>query len=215
MRSLGCSRSPRPSPLRTRCCDPLLRPRSPARQGAASVLAGVVGVGVVTVVRFKAPFRPLPIPESACRSIGVLRGGRELVQVGAVTFSLRRRKRGTEVSFCMPIDGGAFTWSASLLHDKWFKNFAEARQWAKAHLAQHGQEAVETTKRQRPRARGDDAKLLRSGGCSERWLSSDVPTLWAEAMMRCRHPAGYCGSDGYCHNGDCDMRMDATAGDSA
>lgn len=165
------------------------------------------------VARLRQPFRPLPIPESACRIIGVLRGGREPVAVGAVTFSLRRRKCGTEVLFCMPTDGGALTWSASLLLDKWPASFAEARQWVSAYLAQHGQEAVETFrhKKRAPRAKGADAKLLRAGGCSERWLSSDVPALWAEAMLRCQHAAGHCGSDGYCHYGDCDMLMDGAA----
>ena len=158
------------------------------------------------VVSFKAPFRPLPIPKSACRVIGVL-SGRDLRAIGAVTFSLKRRRGAVDVLFCMPTETGAFTWNASLMMAKQFASFAEARAWVAEYAAQHGQEIEEKKKPQMARPRGEDAKLLRSGGCAERWLASDVPTLWAEAMVRCKHPAGYCGSDGYCHYGDCDMLM--------
>lgn len=33
----------------------------------------------------------------------------------------------------------------------------------------------------------------------ESWLRSDEPDEWAAAMMCCRHPGAFCGSDGYCH----------------
>lgn len=29
---------------------------------------------------------------------------------------------------------------------------------------------------------------------------------WAAAAAVCRHPAGFCGADGYCHYGDCFRR---------
>lgn len=36
------------------------------------------------------------------------------------------------------------------------------------------------------------------------WLSSDDPARFADAMMKCRHPGGYCAADGRCHlAGDC------------
>ena len=37
----------------------------------------------------------------------------------------------------------------------------------------------------------------------ENWLKSEDNEKWAEAMMKCKHPAGFCGQDGYCHYGDC------------
>lgn len=37
----------------------------------------------------------------------------------------------------------------------------------------------------------------------EAWLRG-TDEQWAEAMMRCQHPAGFCGQDGFCHfDGDC------------
>lgn len=36
------------------------------------------------------------------------------------------------------------------------------------------------------------------------WLESGSDDEWAAAMVLCRHSAGHCGADGYCHrDGDC------------
>lgn len=48
----------------------------------------------------------------------------------------------------------------------------------------------------------------------ESWLRSDDPHKWADAMVICRHPAGLCGTDGWCHYGDCFRRPPAPAAES-
>lgn len=95
--------------------------------------------------------------------------------------------------------------------DVWLPNFATARRWVAAYAVRHGQIIAETKKTRIAKAVGIDRKALRSGQCHESWLSSDIPELWAEAMVRCQHPAGFCGSDGYCHYGTCGMVADAAA----
>lgn len=45
----------------------------------------------------------------------------------------------------------------------------------------------------------------------ESWLRSTDDDKWAAAMVACRHPAGFCGADGYCHYGDCFKRQTSVA----
>src|SRR5262249_23082496 len=87
------------------------------------------------------------------------------------------------------------------------KNFTAARQWVIAWADRHGMSLEEKGKKRYPRASHQDNAIFKAGDCRESWLSSDVPKLWAEAMVRCQHPAGYCGGDGFCHYGDCAMQM--------
>jgi hypothetical protein len=91
-----------------------------------------------------------------------------------------------------------------------FANTAEARKWAATFLARHRLDIPERPKHDKPpmrQPRGDDRKAYRAGDVHEAWLESDVPVLWAAAMVRCQHPGGFCGADGYCHYGDCSMTM--------
>lgn len=42
------------------------------------------------------------------------------------------------------------------------------------------------------------------GAPRESWLRSEDPEKFAEAMMRCKHPGGFCAQDGFCHrDGKC------------
>ena len=43
----------------------------------------------------------------------------------------------------------------------------------------------------------------------ESWMRSEDHEQWAAAMARCEHPAAYCGSDGFCHYGNCFASRDA------
>lgn len=39
---------------------------------------------------------------------------------------------------------------------------------------------------------------------TQRWLRSDDPEKFAQAMLKCQHHAAYCAQDGMCHlGGDC------------
>lgn len=155
--------------------------------------------------RLKRQRRPFPIPDSACTIINAT--GRDFVQY-EVQFSLRRSGRGTDVMFIVPAGPlKSFTWNVSYLVEHPLSSFAEARRWAHAYAAGYGQTVVEVVKQRRRPVPGPEGKALRAGACREAWLDSDTPELWAEAMMRCQHPGGYCGADGYCHYGDCDMEM--------
>ena len=151
------------------------------------------------------PFRrkrqPFPIPEIACVIIGAM-GGDLPARYGA-RFSLRRRKAGVEVMFNVP----GFTWNVTHLEGVTLPNFAAARAWVHAYAARFGQTVVEVVNPRTARPAGKAAKALKAGECHEAWLASDIPALWAEAMVRCQHPAGFCGEDGYCHYGDCAMQM--------
>jgi hypothetical protein len=149
----------------------------------------------------------LPIPDSACSIIGAL-GLFAPDTIGRVAFSLRRRKGGTEIWMHAPQSGGlAFSWNLSVMLDIHPPSFREARSFVLAYGARHGQLLEERRKERIKRATGQDRIILKNGGCREEWLKSDVPTLWAEAMMRCGHAGGFCGQDGYCHLGNCDMEM--------
>lgn len=164
------------------------------------------------VLAFRAKRRGLPIPESACRVLGDFGHGIPDTRRD-VTFHLRRSKRGVDMKLAVVGRSIAFTWSLSLLENVWPATYADARAWLATYAARHGQVFTEVDPRRPPakRATGDDAKLLKSGGCREAWLRSDVPTLWAEAMVRCRSAAADCGAKGFCDFGDCDMEMDPPA----
>ena len=150
--------------------------------------------------------RPFPIPASACRIIGDLGGDTE--QVGQVRFALTRSNGRAQIMFCVATgSGNTFSWNVTSLLGLEHETFAEARRWAHAYAAGYGHLIEEVVKPRKQRVTGEDGKALRVGRCKEAWLSSAVPDLWAEAMVRCKHPGGYCGEDGYCHYRDCDMEM--------
>lgn len=99
-------------------------------------------------------------------------------------------------------------WSLNEAVGKWPETFQEARLLVQQIAASHGyQPFKEIVKDRMKRSTGDDGKAFKAGECREEWLSSDVPELWAEAMTRCQHAGGYCGQDGFCHYGDCNMTM--------
>ena len=151
----------------------------------------------------------LLIPQNACRIISALGGS--LPNVGRYRFSLRTTKQGVLVMFHVTTDEAtAFSYNVSHMVGHYPPNFKEARKWVAGYLARYGQSAMEIVneKRQMPRMRGDDAKLFKAGGCKEVWLRSDVPTLFAQAAVRCQHAGGFCIQDGYCHYGDCEMDME-------
>lgn len=156
--------------------------------------------------------RPLPIPASACEIISAF-ALREPNTLMGVQFSLRRRKEGTEVTLSASVGQfRAFNWNLSHMLDHYPPSFAAARKWVAAYAAGYGQ-VVEEAPPSRPRMKrpvGNDRKLLKAGGCRESWLASDVPELWAEAVVRCQHAGGYCGQDGFCHFGDCAMEMNVS-----
>lgn len=104
---------------------------------------------------------------------------------------------------------GAFSWSVSHYEKVNPPSFAAARQWVAAYAARFGDVVAEAPPTRPPMKRptGIDAKLLKAGGCREAWLASDVPALFAEAMVRCHHAGAYCATDGFCHFGDCNMEM--------
>lgn len=125
-----------------------------------------------------------------------------------MTFRLKTRRRGVEM-WLVTQDVNKFSWNLSAHENVWPANFTEARAYIARYAARYGQDILEAEP-DRPRmkrATGDDARLLKAGGCREAWLDSDVPALWSEAMMRCGHAGGYCGQDGHCHYGNCDMEM--------
>ena len=152
--------------------------------------------------------KPFPIPASACRVIGSL--GLRAADLYRVSFKLKRCKRGVEIWFSAPTGPNTlFQWNASQLNDVWPLSFTEARRWVHAYAAGLGQ-IVEEVKPP-PRLKmptGEDRKLFKAGGCKEAWLRSDVPHLWAEAVIRCQHAGSFCGQDGFCHLEVCDMEMD-------
>lgn len=148
--------------------------------------------------------QPIPIPASATKIIGML-GGDSAVPgtMVNVKFRLRRIKAGVEVFLSVP----GFSWNLSHMEGRWLASFAEARAWVAAYAARYGQTFDEVVRERQKAATGDDRKFLKAGGCREAWLASDVPELWAEAQVRCQHAGAFCGQDGYCHLGGCDMEM--------
>lgn len=153
--------------------------------------------------------RSFPIPESACRIIGELGG--TVDQIGKPRFSLSRCNKAAQIMFVIQASGGnAFSWNVTSLLSLHHESYAEARKWAHAYAAGYGHVIEEVVKPRKERPIGADGKAFRIGQCKEEWLASTVPDLWAEAMVRCKHPAGFCGQDGYCHYGDCDMEMVAS-----
>lgn len=164
--------------------------------------------GVAQVRALKRPRKPFPVPQSACVVIGIMGGEIPSSAYNPVTFRLRQRRSGVEIMFRVRTGADtAFSWNVTHLEGRVFRTFKEARSWVRAYAARYGQSVTEVVKERAKRASGEDAKLLRAGGCREAWLESDVPALWAEAQMRCQHPGGFCGADGFCHYGDCDMVM--------
>jgi hypothetical protein len=110
--------------------------------------------------------------------------------------------------FTVPVnDQCAFSWNVTTQLNLNHRTFAEARRWVHAYAAGYGRKVEEVVKPRKKSPTGNDAKVFRAGGCKEQWLSSDIPDLWAEAMVRCQHPGGHCGQDGFCHYGDCKMEM--------
>lgn len=149
--------------------------------------------------------KPLPIPWVVTR---IYRSGfvPPVSEFTPVKFSLH--KIGQPSRTDIRVHMGLQSWSLSAALNRYPKTFNEARLVVQQVAASHGYEAFEEIKRVRvPRARGGDRRVLRDGGCREAWLGSVVPELWAEAMVRCKHAGGFCGQDGYCHFGDCNMEM--------
>lgn len=153
-------------------------------------------------------WRPFPIHGSAFQVARDLFGG-TMRQVGPVSFRLRRIHEGTVIFFTVAMDcTPAFTWNVSNLLGIYPKSFQDARKWVRAYAAGYGQSIVETRPDREKQPTGADGKLLKSGGCKESWLDSEIPKLFAEAATRCQHGAGFCLQDGYCHYGECNMEMD-------
>ena len=121
-------------------------------------------------------------------------------------FALRRRRRGAEVWL---ISDTGLRVNLSMRLDEYPRDFAAARVWVRQLEIRHGLHLDEEPSKRIDRIRmaPEDRALYRAGRAAERWLTSDDPRLYAEAMMRCKHPAGFCSADGYCHLGACDMEM--------
>ncbi len=141
--------------------------------------------------------RPLPIPPSACKTLGAF--GLHIDRGAAARFRLRRRKGEAEVWMHL----GNFQWSLNITEDVHPKTFAEARKVVAAYAWKHGQAIEEIRAEAPPRGTKADYALAKVGGAKEEWLASDVPALFAEAMMKCEHSGGHCAYDGYCHYGGC------------
>lgn len=117
-----------------------------------------------------------------------------------------RRERSVEVWLWTEDKHGLNLSSVKNIH---LSTEREARDYIKVFATGSGLHLTELISEEKkcPRPGREDAALLRQGIVKEEWLASDVPTLWAEAMVRCQHPAGFCGQDGFCHYGDCKMEM--------
>lgn len=122
-------------------------------------------------------------------------------------FKLKRRRQGVEVW----LTNGLLSVNLSNVTRVWPSTFKEARRWVAAWLAGYGRTATEATKKPRAKVHIVERRLACAGTCREAWLSSEDPTLFAEAMMRCQHPGAFCASDGFCHYGDCNMEMNSKA----
>lgn len=143
-------------------------------------------------------------------------GADEPVTMVGVRFNMRRRRNQVELWFhAQSTREMSFSWNVTKQAGATLKTFAEARLWASAYAARYGQTVTEIKEERIRRAVGADRKMFKAGRCLEAWLSSDVPELAAEAMMRCKHAAGFCWQDGFCHRGTCDMDMIATDPPSA
>lgn len=153
--------------------------------------------------------RPLPMPVLVTKIIsdaGPIFGFSAPSEFDTVSFSLRKAGRPSKTVIYLHC--AAQMWSLSAAIDRYPKTFSDARILVQQIAAKHGHEPLEEiTKPRMPQARGDDRRTLKDGGCLEAWLSSDIPELWAESMMRCQHPGGFCGQDGFCYYGDCDMKL--------
>lgn len=143
----------------------------------------------------RGPCRQLPIPKSATRILGQF--GLEVPNGYGASFSLRRSKNGPRAT--LHVEG--FSWCLRLPEN--VKSFSAAREYITAYGLRYGQQISERRKPKSPRGAERDYERLRSGHIQEDWLKSDVPALYAAAMLRCKHPAGYCSEDGFCHYEDC------------
>jgi len=145
--------------------------------------------------------KPLPRPAMMTRMYGAL-GLSAPSEFTPVRYRLERRRRYALIY----LHQGNQMWSLNDAIGRNPKTYAEARKLVQQIAATHGYPPLEEiTKDRKKVAPLEDRRLLKAGVCKESWLSSDYPELWAEAMMRCQHPGGHCGQDGYCHMGDCDM----------
>lgn len=149
---------------------------------------------------------PIPIPDGATKIVNALGGDIPSTLVN-VKMRLRRLRKGTEIM----LSAQGFSWNLSYFEGNWPSSFKEARKWAQAYAARYGQTFEEIVPERPPIGSKADRKLLKTGGCREEWLRSDVPALFAEAAVRCQHAGAFCMSDGYCHFGDCDMLMEPIA----
>ena len=160
------------------------------------------------VTRFRSMRRkPLPMPAIVTKiyGAGIAAAPSEFSEV---TFSLRRSKSGPLIY----LHSENQYWCINSVINRQPANYADARLIVAQLAATHGHppfsELVQERQKRPTRAA---SALFKKGECKEEWLKSDIPALWAEAMVRCQHPAGYCGQDGYCHYGDCDMQMTSPA----
>lgn len=157
------------------------------------------------VTRFRSLKRkPLPMPSIVTKVYGSGLASPPC-EFDEVTFSLKRSKRGAVIY----LHQSSQTWNLNYAIDKWPATFDEARKLVATVAATHGwPDFKEVTKKRDPLPRGADRRNLADGKCSEAWLRSDIPKLFAEAALRCQHAGGYCIQDGFCHYGDCDMEME-------
>ena len=145
----------------------------------------------------------MPIPAVVTRIVGPMP---PVSEFAPVRFSLR--KTGKPRKTVIYLHKGPHSWSLSAAINQYPKTFTEARILVRQVAASHGYEPFqEIIKPRMPRAHGEDRRILREGGCREAWLRSDIPELWAEAVVRCEHAGAFCGQDGYCHLGGCRMEM--------
>lgn len=163
-------------------------------------------------IPFKARRRkPLPVPAVVTRIYG---SGLipPVSEFAPIRFSLK--KTGRPPKTVIYLHKGAQMWSLSAAISRYPKTFQQARLLVQQVASSHGYEPFEEVVKPRvPRARGEDRRIFREGGCREAWLKSDIPELWAEAVSRCKHSGGYCGQDGFCHLGGCCMEMEKDATD--
>lgn len=147
-----------------------------------------------------------PLPESlltVVRSIGHIFG--MSLPIYFEFFRLRTHKLGVQVYIIG--DNGCEIEITSIFGIT-LKNFKQARSWVNAISIRYNLNIQEKIRKVMPRPKGYDRMLLKQGGCKEAWLSSDIPNLYAEAMMRCHNASGECSYKGFCVFRDCNMIME-------
>jgi hypothetical protein len=156
------------------------------------------------VYKLKHKRKRIAIPSAASYLFGDM--GHFTVFTIMIRRKTKRRERHTEVWLWTD---GNFGLNLSAVKGIFPDSEEGARKWLKTFAEGHGLHLTERLKVKKhiPRGNREQYRDLKAGVVKEEWLASDVPALWAEAMVRCQHPGGHCGQDGFCHYGDCNMQM--------